>query len=209
MLASGVFLGLSFMFRLLAARAQAACERSSGQCADAGFAWEALAGVAFILALVSFCSGLLAWIWRLLARFGRLAQVIFALGLVVFVAMSFNSFRTLGMRAKNGEALANVQKLRKAQAHYHAKHGVYRAAQRAPQPDASGQLIWPDELAKDSGWAALGWHLVGVKTWCQYEVELEGDDFIARALCDVDRDGELGVFEGRKDQTPRRMTSHH
>ena len=209
MLASGIFLGLSFMFRLLAARAQAACERSSGQCADAGFAWEALAGVAFVLALVSFCSGLLAWIWRLLARFGRLAQVIFALGLVVFVATSFNSFRTLGLRAKNGEALANVQKMRKAQAHYHAKHGVYRAAQRAPQPDASGQLIWPDELAKDSGWAALGWHLVGVKTWCQYEVELEGDDFIARALCDADRDGDFGVFEGRKDQAPRRMTPHH
>ena len=144
-----------------------------------------------------------------MARFGRLAQVIFALGLVVFVATSFNSFRTLGMRAKNGEALANVQKMRKAQADYHAMHGVYRAAQRAPQPDASGQLIWPDDLAKDSGWAALGWHLVGVKTWCQYEVELEGDDFIARALCDVDRDGQLGVFEGRKDQTPRRMTPHH
>ncbi len=209
MLASGVFLGLSFMFRLLAARAQAACERSSGQCADAGFAWEALAGVAFILALVSFCSGLLAWIWRVLGRFGRLAQVIFALGLVVFVAMSYNNFRTFALRAKHGEAMRHVEKIRKAQADYHAKHGVYRAAKRAPQPDASGRLIWPEELAKGSGWAALGWHLVGVKSWCQYEVELEGDDFIARALCDVDYDGDFGVFEGRKDQTPRRMTPHY
>ena len=197
------------VFGLLSRRAVRACQEVSNQCADAGFVWQALASLSMLFGLLCVCAAVLIGVWRVLKRFGRVAQWAFVAGLVVFLATAVQNFITLGLRAKNGEAMANVQKLRKAQAYYHAKHGVYRAAKRAPQPDASGRLIWPKELAKDSGWAALGWHLVGVKSWCQYEVELEGDDFIARALCDVDHDGELGVFEGRKDQTPRRMTPHY
>jgi hypothetical protein len=197
------------MFRLLLARAQAACERNSDQCADAGFGWEALAAFAFIGALLCLCGALIGWIWRLLGRFGRFAQVLFVLGLAVFVAMAFNDFRTMGLRAKNGEVMPHLEVMRKAQADYHAKHGVYRAAKRAPQPDAKRALIWPENLPEDSGWAALDWPLAGTKTWCQYEVEVQGDDFVARGLCDVDRDGQFAIFETSKDKPPRRMTPHH
>ena len=209
MLSAGVLLALCVLARWLLARAQAACQRASGQCADAGFGWEVFAALSLILALLCMCSAFIGWMWRLLARFGRLAQVLFALGLVVFLAMAYVGSANVVLHARSGEALANLNKMRKAQAYYHRKHGVYRAAKRAPQPDAQGALIWPKKLPSDSGWAALGWHLVGVQSWCQYEVEVQGDDFIARGFCDVDGDGEVGLFEATKDQPPRRKTPHY
>ncbi|MBM64685.1 MAG: hypothetical protein CMH55_00440 [Myxococcales bacterium] len=209
MLTATVFVGLFVVWRLLFARAQAACQQVSDQCADAGFGWEVLAAVSLLLALLSICTALIAWVWRLLARVGRWAQLLFALGTLVFFGMAYANFITFGLRAKTGEAWGNLNKLRKAQASYHAKHGVYREAKRSPQPDGDGAFIWPSKFPKDSPWAALGWHLAGVRSWCQYEVEVYEDDFMARGFCDVDKDGDWAIFEASKDKPPRRMTPHH
>lgn len=209
LLTAAVFFGLFVVGRLLLARAQAACEQVSNQCADAGFGWEVFAVLSLLLALLCICGVFIGWLWRLLARVGRWAQLLFALGMLVFFGMAYANFITLGLRAKTGEALGNLNKMRKAQAYYHAKHGVYRAAKRSPQPDGDGAFIWPSNVPEDSPWAALGWHLVGVRSWCQYEVEVQDDDFIARGFCDVDKDGDWAVFEASKDKPPRRMTPHY
>ena len=168
--------------------------------------WDAFASLSLMAAMLSLAAALLASLWRLLARFGLWLQLPVVVGLTIVFATATANFITFGLRAKNGEAMANLNKLKKAQIYYHRKHGVYRAAQRAPEPNADGQLLWPDPLEQGSGWADLGWHLVGVRSWCQYEVELEGDGFIARSLCDVDHDGKVGIFEVSQDKPPRRIT---
>lgn len=209
MLSVAILAGFFVIGRLLFARAQAACQQVSDQCADAGFAWEVLAAVSLLLIFLCIFAALFGWVWSLLGRVGRWLQVLFALGFVALLCTAYLNFLTLGLRAKAGEAKANLSKLKKAQIHHHRKHGVYRAAQRAPQSDSEGRLFWPKPLPKDSGWADLGWHLVGVRSWCQYEVELKEDGFIARSFCDLDHDGKVGVFEVTHDHSPRRVTPHY
>jgi len=72
-LALGVgLLVLSFVCRWFLGRAQRACERVSDQCADAGFAWEAIAALAFAGAAMAVLIALLFIIFRLLRPMGHL-----------------------------------------------------------------------------------------------------------------------------------------
>ena len=159
--------------------------------------------------MLCFAAAVLTGLWQLLSRFGLWLQLPAVLGLLLVFGTATASFITLGLRAKNAEAMANLNKLKKAQIAFHRKHGVYRAAQLAPEPDTDGALFWPDPLPEGSGWADVGWHLVGVRSWCQYEVQLQGDGFIARSFCDVDHDGNVGRFEVTEDSSPRRITPHY
>ncbi len=173
------------------------------------FGWELPALFSLLTAFLCLLAALFAWFWRLVSRFGLWGRLALILAVLSLASYATHNFLTLALRAKSAEASANLKKLQRSQIHYHRKHGLYRAARRAPEPDTEGRLMWPDPLPEGSGWAALGWHLVGVRSWCQYEVVVQGETFTARAYCDVDQNGEVGVFEVSKEGPPRRLTPHY
>ena len=201
-----VLLALSFAFRLLLARAQRACELVSDQCADAGFAWEVFASVTFIGAVFAVFIALLMVIIRLLRPLGRPVQAIVLVCAALFVAKVVDNFIHFGQRAKLGECIDKLDEIRQAQADHYKKTGQYIAAARRPKSQPNGTLLWEDQ-AKDSGWQKLGW-TDSMRTYCQYEVVVQGDDYLAKAFCDVDKDGEEAVFEASKDRPPQRMTAN-
>ena len=61
---------LSLVCRWFLGRAQRACERVSDQCADAGFAWEAVAALAFASAAIATLIALFLVVLRLLRPLG-------------------------------------------------------------------------------------------------------------------------------------------
>jgi hypothetical protein len=200
-----VLLVLSIAFRLLLARAQRACELVSDQCADAGFGWEVFASVAFIGAVVSVGIALLMVVVRLMRPLGRPVQAIVLVCAALFIAKAVDNFVHMGLRAKLGECTGNLDDIRRAQADHYKKTGGYIAAVRRPKRQADRTLVWGEPI-KDSGWQQLGWS-DSMRTYCQYEVVVQGDDYLAKAFCDVDKDGEEAVYEASKDRPPQRMTA--
>ena len=194
------------LFGFLSHRAVRACQEVSDRCADAGWIWQVLASMTLLGALVCLCAALIGAGWRALSRFGRWAPRLFVAGVLVFVATAFNNYRTLGLRSKHAEVRTLLAAMQRAQAAEFEQNGAYRAGARAPALAEHGAMEWASDPPLTSAWALPGWSSPQ-RTWCQYEVDLVAGDFIARALCDVDRDGGVAVYEARSKGSVRRVTA--
>ncbi len=129
---------------------------------------------------------------------------VLCLGGLYGCSIGVQNFMVMGLRAKAAEGLWNLEQIHRAELEYHAAHGVYVAASLQPLP-VDEQHMKPFEVSPESGWSALGWPSEGEDFFrCQYQVSLEGAGFKAVALCDVDRDGDVAVFEATQDMPAQR-----
>ena len=131
------------------------------------------------------CAALIGAGWRALSRLGRWAPL-FVAGLLVFVATAFNTEPLAAL--KHAEVRTVLAAMQAPKSPSRAKRRIPRAPERRRRRTRRHGGEIPPEPRR--GRCPAG---PAQRTWCQYEVDLVADDFIARALCDADRDGAVAV----------------
>lgn len=110
----------------------------------------------------------------------------------------------LALYAKQGQVERQLDAIREAELAYHHRHGsfvVFRLDRN-----------WKSQAAARSApWTELSWRPDGT-LWCPVEVTVTPaaaggeEDFVARARCDLDKDGEPSVFEASRHGAAHQLT---
>jgi len=131
-----------------------------------------------------------------------LLEVATVLGLLsLLMSITVVSFQTYRKQARTSEAVANVHAISSLE---RGRPDGFVACEASPAEVPPGsEADWePSE-----GFRELGFN-PGRSTRFQYEVTLEGGNFVVRARGDLDGDGETSLFELRSDDPDIRVERH-